>query len=88
MLPKHEKELIVKGMTVKDLIEFLQQQPQDLLVVAYCYKAFNTFITSEHVLLEKENIKIKELCYPRPDGWIHDKQAGSLYQKYLVFPGN
>ncbi len=71
-----EKEM----MTVKELIEFLQTQPQDLTVV-YC-------ACSEQCLLDKDEITIQEFCLPRPDGWVQDKRPDMPTQQYLVFPGN
>ena len=67
-------------MIVSELIEYLQQQPQHLLVAYHCY--------SESELLNKEDISIKELCLPRPDGWIQNKRPDKETQEYLVFPGN
>lgn len=67
-------------MTVADLIRFLQDQPQDLLV------AFH--VCSEQCLLEADDIHIKEKCEPRPDGWIHDERPDKPTRKYLIFPGN
>lgn len=67
-------------MTVSELIKFLQDQPQDMQIV---YEIF-----SEQVLLKADKITIKELCRPRPDGWVQDKRPDMETQKYLVFPGN
>ena len=67
-------------MKVKELIEFLQTQPQELDVA---YR-----ICSEQSILDKNDIYIKECCFPRPDGWIQDKRPDMPYQKYLMFPGN
>lgn len=67
-------------MTVADLIEFLQKQPQDLPV------AFDLF--SEQCLMEIGNIRLKELCKPREDGWVQNKRPDMPTQTYLVFPGN
>ena len=67
-------------MTVKDLIEFLQKQPQELQVA---YKRF-----SEQCLLEVKDIVIEELCEARPDGWIQDSRPDMPKQNYLIFPGN
>ncbi len=67
-------------MTVKELIEFLKTQPQDILVTFEQY--------SEQRLLEKEEIVITEKCFPRPDGWIQSKRPDMPTQKYLAFPGN
>lgn len=67
-------------ITVKDLIEFLQKQPQDLIVAHDMY--------SEAQLLSLDNIRMLELCEPRPDGWVQDKRPDKPAKKYLVFPGN
>ena len=67
-------------MTVKELIEFLQTQQQDLLIT---YR-----IHSEQCLLEVEQITIEENCWPRHDGWVHDKRPDKPTRKYLAFPGN
>ena len=67
-------------MTVAELIEFLQTQPQDLQVAYQCF--------SEQVLLEAKEIEIAEKCQPRPDGWIQDKRPDMPTQKYLLLPGN
>lgn len=67
-------------MTVKDLIDFLSTQPQDLDVV---YQ-----ICSEQKLLEVGEIKIGDLCLPRPDGWVHDKRPDKPFKAYLILPGN
>lgn len=67
-------------MTVKELIEFLQTQPQDILVA---YKIF-----SEQALLEPRQITIEDLCEYRPDGWISDKRPDMPTRVYLVFPGD
>jgi hypothetical protein len=67
-------------MTVKELIEFLQTQPQDLLVA---YR-----LHSEQCLLESNYLQIQSFCAPRPDGWVHDSRPDKPQQDYLVFPGN
>lgn len=67
-------------MTVKEFIEYLKTQPQDLQV------AFSRY--SEQCLLEVDDIIIQDLCYPRPDGWIQDKRSDMPTQKYLLLPGN
>lgn len=67
-------------MTVADLIEFLKKQPQDLLVA---YEKF-----SEQCLLNADEIKTKELCDPRPDGWVQNKRSDMPHRTYLMFPGN
>ena len=63
-------------MTVAQLVWLLQQQPQDLPVA---YRKY-----SEQVLLEKEHIKIVELCEPRDDGWVQDQRPDMPSQTYLV----
>jgi len=67
-------------MTVRELIAFLQTQAPDLPVAYECCSEWNT--------LEAEQIKVEALCYPRPDGWIHDKRPDKPLQDYLVLPGN
>lgn len=67
-------------MTVNELIELLKTYPQDLLVA---YE-----IHSEQCLLDAKDIKIKELCEPRSDGWVHDYRPDRPSIKYLVLPGN
>lgn len=67
-------------MTVKELIAFLQTQPQDMQVAYRCY--------SEQILLDCDDISIIEGCDPRGDGWIQDKRPDKPTQKYLLFPGN
>ena len=67
-------------MTVREFIDFLQQQPPDILVA---YEMF-----SEQCLLEPEDIKIVELCLPRKDGWIQDYRPDKETRKYLLIPGN
>ena len=54
-------------MTVKDLIEFLQKQPQDIRISYSC--------CSEQVLMKLEEIEIVDLCIARPDGWVQDYRA-------------
>lgn len=66
--------------TVADLIEHLRTLPQDLPVAYHIY--------SEQSLLEFEDIRIKEFCAPRPDGWVQNKRPDMPSMKYLVFPGN
>jgi len=67
-------------MTVKELIIFLETQPQDLQVAYKC--------CSEQVLLEATDIEVVECCIPRNDGWIQDKRPDIQTQHYLLFPGN
>ena len=70
----------MEAMTVAELIAFLQTQPQDLPVAYRCF--------SEQVLLEPDDIRIKEGCKPRDDGWIQNKRSDMETQTYLMFPGN
>ncbi len=67
-------------MTVKELINFLQEQPQDLQV---CFELY-----SEQSLLQLSDIEVVELCKPRDDGWVQNKRPDMPVQKYLRFPGN
>lgn len=67
-------------MTVKELIAFLMDQPQDLEVAHQQY--------SEAMLLDTSKIAIETACRPRADGWIHDKRPDKPMQQYLMFPGN
>lgn len=67
-------------MTVSELINFLQQQPQDIQV------AFRLF--SEQRLLEEYDMSVVDLCLPRDDGWIQNKRPDMPTQKYLLLPGN
>ena len=67
-------------MTVKELIKFLQTQPQDLQV---CYRLY-----SEQCLLNADDIYIQEFQPPRNDGWVHSARPDKPKQSYLVFPGN
>lgn len=67
-------------ITVKDLIAFLQEQPQDLPVGLCMY--------SEMQLLELEGINRVVACPARPDGWIHRKRPDVETIEYLIFPGN
>lgn len=67
-------------MTVKELIEFLQTQPQDLQVAYRCF--------SEQLLLDGEDILILTASEPRPDGWIQNLREDMPSQTYLMFPGN
>ncbi len=67
-------------MLVKDLIKYLQKQPQDIMVAYCCY--------SEQCLLELDDIRVKELCKVRVDGWIQDERPDKETESYLVFPGN
>lgn len=67
-------------MTVAEFIAYLQTHPQDLPVAYRC--------CSEQCLLEAEDIKIADMCQPRPDGWIQDKRPDKPTQTYLLLPGN
>ncbi len=66
--------------TVAELIKFLEDQPQDL-VVAYR-------LHSEQCILDIEQIEVDELCEPRSDGWIQNNRPDLPQRTYLVFPGN
>ena len=70
-------------MTVKEFIQFLETQPQDIQVAHQ--------MCSEHCLLDEKAISIEELKFPRDDGWIHHSwrdEKDVPKQKYLVLPGN
>jgi len=67
-------------MTVKELIEFLQTQPQEIQVAYRC--------CSEYDILDAKYIEIKELCAPRPDGWVQAARPDMQAFQYLCFPSN
>jgi hypothetical protein len=67
-------------VTVAELIQHLQQFPQDLLVTYEC--------CSEDCLLEAEQVAIGTRQPPRPDGWVHHQRPDKPAQDYLMFPGN
>lgn len=67
-------------MTVSDLIEYLKQQPQDLIVVHRMY--------SDQVILEANEIKVGQCCLPRNDGWVQNSRPDKPLQDYLILPGN
>lgn len=67
-------------MTVRELIQHLKDQPQDLPVA---YKVY-----SEQCLLRPDDIRIVEEGMPRDDGWIHNTRSDQPTQLYLMFPGN
>jgi hypothetical protein len=67
-------------MNVKELIEFLQTQPQELPVAYTCCSEQNT--------LEASEICIEELCEARVDGWVANERPDKRKIPYLVFPGN
>ena len=67
-------------MTVRELIEFLKKQPQDMQVAYSCY--------SEQCLLEKDEIMQKVCSECRADGWVHNARPDRPLVTYLVFPGN
>lgn len=67
-------------MIVSELIEFLQSQPQDMKVAYQLY--------SEQCLLTEKDIEVKNLCHPRPDGWVQNARPDKCSEPYLVLPGN
>ena len=67
-------------MNVSELKKILDKYPDDMMIV------YNLF--SEQCLLTEENIGIKELSLPRPDGWVENKRPDKESRTYLVFPGN
>lgn len=66
--------------TIAQLIAHLQTLPGDLPV------AFE--LHSEQCLLDLKDLRIAQLCYPRPDGWVHHARPDKPTQPYLLFPGN
>ena len=68
-------------MTVKELIEFLQTQPQDLPVAYELYREYA-------MLHSTDQIKVIEACLPREDFWIARERPDRPTQRYLTFPGN
>jgi hypothetical protein len=68
------------NVTVKELVEYLQKQQQDMRVA---YRLF-----SEQVLIEQLYIGTDVLCGALPDGWIQDSRKDKPLESYLVFPGN
>ena len=70
----------VNKVKVKNLIEFLEKQDQELPVAYEIY--------SEQCLLKDGDIKIKSLCAPRADGWVANQRDDKPSIKYLVFPGD
>ena len=67
-------------MKVKDLIEFLKGQPQDVYVAYTIY--------SEQCLLEVDDIQLADCREPRPDGWVHHQRPDMPTTRYLLFPGH
>lgn len=67
-------------MRVKELIEFLQKQPQELPVI---YSKF-----SEYCLLDVKTIERRFEGEARPDGWVHGKRPDKPVVEYICFPGN
>lgn len=65
-------------MKVHELIALLQNHPPNLLIV---YEKW-----SEQCLLEEDDIKVVNLCYPREDGWVPSSRPGKATQNYLRFP--
>lgn len=67
-------------MKIKDLILFLQAQPEDTEIAYQKY--------SEQCAMKLNDIQVTELCLARPDGWIQNKRPDKPTQMYLLFPGN
>jgi hypothetical protein len=67
-------------ITVRELIEYLKTQPQDIPVAYYCF--------SERLLLRLDDISLGVGCIPRPDGWVQNSRPDMPSQPYLCFPGN
>lgn len=62
-------------MIVRDLIRCLEALDQELEVVTPLY--------SEHLLLEADQIKVKEFCETRNDGWVEDARPDKQTKKYV-----
>ena len=67
-------------MRVIDLIKYLQEMPPEMIIAYTC--------CSEQILMELEQITVKDMCFPRPDGWVQNKRPDMPSQTYLLFPGN
>jgi len=67
-------------MKVKELIEFLKKQDQDMHVVRGLY--------SEQCLLDEDSIEVCDFCEPRPDGWVENARPDQKSVKYLLIHGN
>lgn len=67
-------------MTVSELIELLKTYPPDIQVAGELY--------SEQYLITPEDLSIKTLCKPRPDGWVQNYRTDKETQDYLVIRGN
>lgn len=67
-------------ITVKELIAFLQTQPQDLVV------AFEQY--SDWSEMELDQIRACVAGVRRGDGYIPNARPDKPTQTYLVFPGN
>lgn len=67
-------------MTVAELIDHLKTFDPNLTVAYRCM--------SEQVMVEADELVVKELTVPRNDGWIQDLRSDLPKQTYLLFPGN
>jgi len=68
------------GVTVAQLIEYLQKQPQEALVAYACY--------SDQRLLNLDEIELAQGCFSRPDGWVQNARPDMPSTTYVLFPGN
>lgn len=66
--------------TVAELVKYLQTFPPETPVA---YEMF-----SEQVLLQLKDIKVKQLCELREDGWLQNARPDRENKTYIVFPGN
>lgn len=66
--------------TVRDLIDYLKDKPENMPVGIYMY--------SEMDMLRLDWIEEVETCPPRPDGWIPNSRPDKRKVKCLIFPGN
>lgn len=66
-------------MTVAELVEKLQELPQNLTVI--------TPLHSEFVILRPNGITIESHCEPRSDGWVHNSRPDKPLQEYVIIEG-
>lgn len=67
-------------MTVAELIRHLNKFDPNLPVAYQVY--------SEQALLDADEVKLAELCEPRPDGWVQNYRPDKPTRLYVLFPGN
>lgn len=62
--------------TVHEFIEHLKTMPQDLTVIVPLH--------SEYCILELDDVRIKEACEARRDGWVALRREDKKSQQYLT----